>query len=265
MNKCPECGSINKIYANNNEQICRECGLVVDDTIIAQDTINDVQREYAHQPYLATAGSQVGDGKIFKSLWLLSTREKNLKQGNETIDMIASKFHLTQSVIQESKLIFKKVLYTNTTIGRDITSLIYASVYIACLLHGTPKTAKELTLNSEINIVQLMRGYRTIKERLEMNVQSLDPIDLLPRFASKLELKQETINKAIEILMQIKEKNILIGCKPESILAGAIYLAGIENNDIRKQRQISYAIGLTEVTIRNIIREIKSIQNNNDS
>jgi transcription initiation factor TFIIB len=256
MNTCPECGSRNQMFMNN-EEICNECGLVLDDAPMDQEFINSVQREYAHQPYLATAGSQNVDGRVFKALWILSTREKNLKQGNEVIDVIASEFNLIQSVIQESKLIFKKILYTNTTIGRDNISLIYASVYTACIIHGTPKTARELTLNSELTPTQLMRGYRTIKKKLEIIVQPIDPIDLLPRFASKLELTQETISKAIEILTQIKEKDILAGKKPESILSGAIYLAGIQNNNIRTQRQLSFAIGLTEVTTRAVVKEIK--------
>jgi len=253
--KCPECGNSN-IVNMHNELVCKDCGLILEDQPIEQAQINDVQKEYAHQPYLATAESKIGDGKIFKALWLLSTREKNFRHGIEVIDIIASKFNLTQHVIQESRLIFKKALYTDTTIGRNNRSLIYASVYTACIIHSTPKTAREITLNSEINSTQLMKGYRTIRKKLEIITSPIDPIDLLPRFASKLELKQETISKATEILIKVKEQCILVGYKPESILAGAIYLAGIQSKDPRTQRQISYAIGLTEVTIRKITKEM---------
>ena len=258
MSVCPECGSRNNSYTNN-EQICDVCGLVLDDALIGQEFIDDVKKEYAYQPYLAKAESGVVDGKVFKALWLLSSREKSLKQGNEIIEMIASKFNLTQSVVQESKLIFKKLLYTKANIGRDNISLSYASTYIACIIHETPKTARELTLNAEVNATQLMRSYRVIRKKLDIMAKPMDPLDLLPRFASKLELTQETTNKTAEIITKVRENNVLIGCKPDSILAGAIYQAGIETKDIRTQRQISYAIGLLEVTIRSIVKEIKKL------
>ena len=251
MSTCPECGN-NEIFQNNGEEICRACGLVVDDTIFESSTSTE---GFAERPYLAKAGTQTPDGKIYKALWLQSTRERNLNHGLSKVDVIASKYKLPGVVVAESKLILKKSIYANINIGRDSTSLIYASVYIACNIHGIPKTPLELTAYSEISITQLMKGYRLIKKGLQIETKLIDPLDLLPRFASKLDLKQETIQLASELLVKMKESGKFTGSKPDTILAGAIYIASQQGTDQRTQRQITKATGITEVAIRKIIKK----------
>jgi transcription initiation factor TFIIB len=123
---------------------------------------------------------------------MLSTREKNLKLGMTKIDEIASRLSLPEFIITESKLIFKKSLYSNISIGRDNISLIYARIYMACSIHELPKTLTEITAYSEVESKDLMNAYRRIKRSLSIGTKLIDPMDLLPRFASKLELDTNT-------------------------------------------------------------------------
>jgi transcription initiation factor TFIIB len=247
--KCPECGNTN-IRETMQEKICGTCGLVLEDMPIEHATpINPVH------PFLLQAGSRAQNGRFYKSSWFLSTREKNLQHGLSKIDVIASK--LPESIIKESKILFKKALYVNASIGRDNLSLCYASVYIACNVHGVPKTPFELTAYSEITIPQLMKAYKLIKKLLYVNTTPIDPLDLLPRFASKLELRPDTINLIAELLIQTKRSEIFTGRKPEVILAGTIYHVCKRNNDHRTQRQIANSIGVLEVTIRRAVKDLE--------
>jgi transcription initiation factor TFIIB len=254
--KCPECGNQNISYEIRGEIICRDCGLVMEDNGIEQPFISEAMQTHATQPYLIVAGSQAVEGKIFKSSWMLSTREKNFKLGIAKIDEVASRLSLPEFIITESKLIFKKSLYSNISIGRDNISLIYASIYIACSMHELPKTLMEITAYSEVESKDLMYAYRRIKRSLNIGTKLIDPLDLLSRFASKLELNINTIAIATEILIKIKGTNITAGRKPETIVAGAIYVAGQKGNNKRTQREISNTIGVIEITIRKISKEI---------
>lgn len=169
MNKCPECGSQNISYENHGEEICRECGLVMEENGIEQPFVSETIQSQATHPYLSIAGSKTQEGRIFKSSWMLSTREKNLKIGLSKIDEIASRLSLTKNIIKEARLIFKKSLYSNISIGRDNASLIYASVYMACNIHEIPKTLTEIIEYSEIRSKDLMKAYRVIKTELGLN------------------------------------------------------------------------------------------------
>jgi len=255
--KCPECQNSNIIIIRN-ETVCQDCGLVIEDNTIETPEVKE--GAYTEQPYLATAGTNI-DGKIVKSIWLLSTREKNLKHGLTQIDIIASKFHMPYTVINESKIIFKKSLYKELCISRGIQVVAYASVYIACSIHRIPKTSQELAINSETNNTKILRASKIIQKKLNMELTPTDPIDLLPRFASKLELKPETITKTTEILMKIKGTQITIGKKPETILSAAIYIASKKTSDKKTQRQLTNTIGIIELTIRKMTKKINLIIN----
>jgi len=254
--KCPECANTKMREDANGEIICITCGLVIDEARIENGFVDETIQSRATIPYLQVAETKFQEGKIVKSFWMLSTREKNLQIGLNKIEQIGSRINLPKLVIKESKIIFKRALYTNAGIGRNNNSLTYASVYIASNMHGIPKTALELTAYTEINTVDLMRAYRIIRKKLELTTKTIDPIDLLHRFASKLELKPETINETAEILIKIKESTITAGRKPETILAGAIYTACKKTNDHRTQRQIANTLGIIEITIRKIHKEI---------
>lgn len=64
------------------------------------------------------------------------------------------------------------------------------------------------------------------------------------------------MTRVAEIIMQIKGTQITAGKKPETILAGAIYLAGKQTGEARTQRQIANTIGVIEITIRKMSKEI---------
>jgi len=251
MNKCPECGNQN-IQEYNGEQCCKDCGLVVDDLDIEQPFITESIKKHATIPYLLRAGSKEQDGRIFKSLWMLSTREKNFRNNANIIDSVASKLNLPELVLKESKLIFKKAQCSNIAVGRENIHLAYASIYIVCGMQGIPKTLLELTMDSEVNPKDVMKAVKLIRRTLEIRTPVVDPIDLLPRFASKLDLTPEITTLTTEILMKIKGTSVTAGKRPETILGGAIYVACKKTNTKRTQRQIANAIGIMELTIRKI-------------
>jgi len=64
---------------------------------------------------------------------------------------------------------------------------------------------------------------------------------LLPRFASKLDLGQQTQTMAIDLLQKITNSRIASGRRPETLAAAALYIAGKLNDEKRTQRQISNA------------------------
>jgi len=255
MHKCPECGNQNIAY-ENSEISCRDCGLVIEDNEIEQPYISEGTQLHATHPYLTRAGSQPVEGRIYKSAWMLSTREKNLQMAVNKIDLVTSRLKIPEFIKKEATLIFKKSLYSNIAKSTGINSIIYASIYIACNIHGIPKTPLEITAYTEIDIVQLIYTYKKIKKTLDIKTKPIDPIDILPRFASNLGLTQQTITLTAEILNKMRESGKFEGRKPETILAGAIYVASKKTGEIKTQRKIANTLGIIEATIRKISKEI---------
>jgi transcription initiation factor TFIIB len=86
-----------------------------------------------------------------------------------------------------------------------------------------------------------------------------DPTKGISRIASMANLSEKTKRKAVEILNKAKKIGMVAGKDPMGLAAAALYLACISNGEIRSQKDISVAAGVTEVTIRNRCVGLKSL------
>ena len=86
-----------------------------------------------------------------------------------------------------------------------------------------------------------------------------DPTKGISRIASTANLSERTKRKAMEILNKAKKIGMVAGKDPMGIAAAALYLACISNGEIRSQKDISIAAGVTEVTIRNRCVGLKTL------
>lgn len=118
------------------------------------------------------------------------------------------------------------------------------------LIHCIPKTPREVIKNTGVESKKMLRAYKLLKKNLGLKVCSIDPVDFIPRFGSKLELKQSTITMAIQLVNKLKGNTKMIGKHPQSIVASALYIASKLNKDKRTQRDICHATGVIEVTVR---------------
>ncbi|MFH1327242.1 MAG: transcription initiation factor IIB family protein [Candidatus Bathyarchaeota archaeon] len=258
--KCPECGS-SEIGFNQQlgETICRDCGLVIEDNLVShEEYMSEPAKKNASHPFLACAGTKEIHGRIVKHSWLLSTKEKNLRYGNNRIEALGGKLSLSDRVVDEAKMLFKRSMTQDLAVGRDFISLAYACVYSACIIHGVPKTLLELTIHTSLTKKKVLSAFRLLKKELELHMEPIDPYDLIPRFASKLQLSHQTKTLAIEMMTKLKECGLTSGKRPETVIAGVLYLASKKNNEPRTQRDVANAVGVIEITIRKFVQHVSS-------
>jgi len=248
--KCQECGSF-QIDQNKEEYVCRNCGLILDDSPV------EISKEPSmSNATLPTAGIGNVDGRIVKSSWLLSTREKNLIASKKQIELIASRKNFPKHIIQESYNLFSIAVNQSLNRGKPNILLIYACIHASCYIHGIPISAHELTSNTDINHHKVSKMFRYLKNRLNLKIKPVNIIDYIPRYGSRLYLKQKTISLAYEYMMKLKEKHYIQGKSPMTLVACILYIASEVNNDHRTQREISNATGVVENTLRMRTKEV---------
>lgn len=244
--KCPECGSPDLDYRTEGECHCKNCGLVIDDSM--------PQNDYYTKE--ASIGTQLVEGKIVKGAWLLTAKEKNLYHAKKNLDLLASKLILPDYIKDQAYYLYQKAVGKNLCVGRDNNSILYASVYAACNLNNIPKTALEITEYSDVDKKHLLRAYSLLQRELGFKRVIYDPIDLLPRFISNLNLSNKTLTKATQILSNVKRTTEYSGKNPKSIIAASIYIAAKLSDEKITQRDLTNKIGVMEVTIRKRYKEI---------
>ncbi|MEF8831503.1 MAG: transcription initiation factor IIB family protein, partial [Halobacteriales archaeon] len=140
--------------------------------------------------------------------------------------------------------------------GRSIEGVATASLYAAARQAGNPRSLDEFATVSRVDRMELTRTYRYVVRELGLEVQPADPESYVPRFASELDLPEETERTARELLRTVKEAGQHSGKSPVGLAAAAIYAAALLTNEQLTQSEVSDVTDVSEVTIRNRYHEL---------
>jgi transcription initiation factor TFIIB len=184
------------------------------------------------------------------------SKERNLKQALGEIDRMASALGLPENVRETASVIYRRALAEDLLPGRSIEGIATASLHAAARMGNVPRSLDEMAAVSRVDQPTFKRAYRYIVRELSLEVQPADPLEYLPRFASELELSDETERRARELLETAKRQNVHSGKSPVGLAAAAIYAAGVLCNDTLTQSEVSKATDMSEVTIRNRYQEL---------
>jgi transcription initiation factor TFIIB len=177
------------------------------------------------------------------------------------MDKLKDKLALTDAVIEKAAYIYRKAMERKLVRGRSIQGLVAACLNASCRNTETPRTLDDIAKGINIRRKDVARCYRLIFRELELKMPVVDPVKGVSRIASIAELSEKSKRKAIKILNQAKEEGIVAGKDPMGIAAASLYLACISTGEVKSQKDISIASGVTEVTIRNRCAGLRKMLN----
>ena len=290
--RCPSCGKQKLVTdENTGELFCAICGFVVSDKI--EDTgaewrsfssdetnraragagtsitmhdmglstiIGPANKDSTGKPLSASMKSSIERLRTWDSRTQAhSSADRNLRQALNEMDKLKDKLALGDAVIEKAAYIYRKAMEKKLVRGRSIQGLVAACLYAACRNTETPRTLDDIAKGINIRRKDVARCYRLIFRELELKMPVVDPIKGVSRIASIAELSEKTKRKAVSILDKAKKLGIVAGKDPMGIAAAALYLACISSGEVKSQKDISIASGVTEVTIRNRCAGLRKI------
>ena len=290
---CPECGGPVVTDEEHGERVCSDCGLVVEEDSIDRGpewrAFDSAERDnksrvgapttkMMHDKGLSTnIGWQDKDayGKTLSSrqrekmqrlrTWnerfrTRDSKERNLKQALGEIDRMASALGLPENVRETASVIYRRALDEDLLPGRSIEGVSTAALYAAARQAGTPRSLDEIARVSRVERMELTRTYRYVVRELSLEIQPADPESYVPRFASDLDLSDETERRARDLLRNAKGTAVLSGKSPVGLAAAAVYAASLLTNEAVTQSQVSEVADISEVTIRNRYKELLEVE-----
>ena len=282
--KCPACGGKEIVTdENTGELFCGKCGFVVTEKIIESGpewrsfTNDDVNRartgagtslamhdmglstvigtsnkDSTGRPLSANMKSYIGRLRTWDSRTQAhSSADRNLRQALSEMDKLKDKLALTDVVVNKAAYTYRKSMEKKLIRGRSIQGLVAACIYASCRNTETLRTLDDIADGINIRKKDVARCYRLICRELELKMPVVDPVKGIARIASIANLSEKSKRKAISILNQAKKVEMVAGKDPMGMAAAALYLACINTGEIKSQKDISVASGITEVTIRN--------------
>ena len=268
---------------NTGELFCSRCGLVVTDKIVdtgaewrsfsnddgnkartgagtsltmhdrgLSTVIGAANKDATGKPLSAGVKSSIERLRTWDSRSQAhSSADRNLRQALNEMGKLKDKLALTDAVVEKAAYIYRKSMEKKLVRGRSIQGLVAACLYASCRNTETPRTLDDIAKGINIRRKDVARCYRLIYRELELKMPVVDPVKGVSRIASIAELSEKSKRKAIKILTQAKNDGIVAGKDPMGIAAAALYLACISTGEVKSQKDISVASGVTEVTIRN--------------
>jgi transcription initiation factor TFIIB len=187
-----------------------------------------------------------------------TSTDRNLRQAFEHLDKLKDKLGLSDAIIEKTAYIYRKAQENGMVRGRTINSVLAASLYIACRELEVSRTLKDIATISNIKRKELARMYRLMFFKLDVKIPMVDPLKCIAKISNKINLSEKTKRQAISIMNDVTKKEISAGKDPMGIAATVLYLSCLKTDEYRSQIDIASAAGVTEVTIRNRFKDLKS-------
>jgi len=185
------------------------------------------------------------------------TWRRNLSIAMAELDRMTAALHLPHSIKEQAAILYRKALKLDMIRGRSIDAFVAATIYAACRKAMVPRPLKEISKLSPREHGEIARTYRLLLKEMKLKMPIDGPMKFIPSIAAKLDLRRDTEQLAVKILRKAKEKNGLSGKDPRGLAAAALYMACIQNDDRRIQKDVATAAGTTEVTLRNRLRGLE--------
>jgi transcription initiation factor TFIIB len=219
-------------------------------------TIGKGNKDYAGHRLDASANFAMQRLRIWDTRSRVRSSHRSLMQAFGELDRLKEKLCLSEGIVEKAAYIYRKAQEKELIRGRTISSILAAAIYMACREMGAPRSIHDVVKITNVRSKALSRDYKVLVLELDIKVPLIDPEKYVAQIANKVKVSEKTKRIAIEMVKEIVRKEISAGKNPIGFAAAALYLSCLSNNENKTQRDISEAAGITDVTIRNRMRDL---------
>ncbi len=276
------------IHEESGFFVCTSCGMVhdvvIDTTPRRAFTADEVRNRKGSEPVYSkigprtvmrgsrdAKGSQLDAeqklkysrlAKIHRSL--TTSYERNLYVALPSLDRFQEQLGLPDIVTEDALRIYTQAVREKLTLGRTNDAIMGGAILSAVRIHDVPRSMKEILDSTGLNRKKTIRAFRLIMQRilpkLHLKVQHFSPVRYVDKYFEELGTSMAIRNAAIDLLTGCLKKGLpAAGKDPRGLAAAAIYLTGMKAGEKKTQHEIASLLKITEVTLRNRIKEIKRV------
>lgn len=268
---CEHCKS-SYVVLDDGNYTCQECGTIVSRHIDsnaewryygAEDTkVNDPTRcgmpVNDLLPFL-TLGSVMGYGtnesydiRIMRKFHMwnsTSYKERSLYSIFDNMTVNAVNHGIPKSIIEEAKVLYKKISEMKISRGENRSGLIASSIYMSCKNNKVPRSTKEIAKIFSLKVTTMTKGCKKFQDIMKINLESTTPDDFIYRFCSKLNMDIDKKKICKQVVKKAEELGVVSENTPPSIAAGTIYMCNVVYEWGFTKKELSDACEISQVTI----------------
>ena len=214
----------------------------------------------------SSLGSMIGftynesyDVRIMRKyhLWNSMTyKERSLYNIFDILTINAVNNGISKSIIDEAKMLYKKVSETRISRGDNRNGLIASSIYMSCKNNKVPRSAKEIAKIFNLDVTTMTRGCKMYQELMKINVETTTADDFINRFCSKLNIDSTKRDVCKFVVQRVVELSIVSENTPPSVAAGIIYMCNIIYGWDLCKKTLSDACDISQVTVNKCYKKL---------
>ena len=216
----------------------------------------------------AALGSMIGYGtketyeiRLMRkySMWNFMTyKERSLYNVFDVLTQNAVNNSIPKSIIDEAKMLYKKLSEMQLSRGDNRNGLIASSIYMACKNNKVPRSAKEIAKIFNLKGTVMTRGCKKFQEIMKINTANTTPEDFIARFCSKLNIDKNMKDICKQVVKKVEDLDLMTENTPPSIAASIIYLCNVEHGWNLVKKDLAEACGVSQVTITKCHKKLSS-------
>tara|TARA_R110002167_G_scaffold361385_1_gene579659 strand:+ start:1031 stop:1939 length:909 start_codon:yes stop_codon:yes gene_type:complete len=285
--KCGRCNS--PLVTTDHEIVCSKCGVVIAEKYVDDSWDYDIgergtgrtgppENPMMQSSTIIAPGMRDASGKYLKgeardmakriTVWdkrQKSNGKKTLNIANTEITRLCQVLGISENIKQRGAEIFRECETYKMMRGRTTTVFSAACLYAASREEGTSKTLTDFTNACYARRSDISAYYRLIIKTLDLKPNIMSPVSYISRIGSNTipPINVQTQQRAVKLLNELNGKE---GKDPVGLAAAALYYCCCLKGWDYTQRTIALAAGITEVTIRNRIKDmLKQLKETPDS
>jgi len=170
-------------------------------------------------------------------------------------------------VMFEANQIYNEVTEGKTCRATNRQAIIFACVFHAYKIKGSPQSFDKLQKVFKLDPKNISRGMKKVGLKISEYIKRqkqlpsyVTPINLIPEIMSKFNAGDEHIQNVQKLYERIENRSsVLNRSKPQSVASSLIYYYIVETNRQINIEEFTEKVGLSELTINKINKEIKHI------
>lgn len=283
---CRECLGDTLNDQESGEDVCISCGAVVRSSVTSDSYLQlpasriAMARELNRSPMASVMhsdlemptvvgqrnidakGRQIGENYELRQLRRLGAivswdpKRRRMARVSTEIRQVTIALGLSNAVSVRAYEIYAKSFDSKAAKVKSVLAAAAAAVCVACLELEIPRPADAaVALKVNVDERKLKYHYKILAKSSSIsNVPN--PAIYISSIAAKARLDGATERKALDLLARTKGSEALVGKRPVSIAAAALYLASMDSRDPTTQMRLAFSAGVSPITIRKRSGEI---------
>src|SRR5437870_6655727 len=254
------------------EVICSRCGIVIDR--IESPAVQEWRAFSADEFFRKsrTGGptslarfnkgmlTSIGNGNARKNglnfsrmrVWdfrIQAANDRSLKQALPELEHLKESLALPETIVEKSAYFYRKSSRLGLIKGRTVSSVLAASVYLACRELDNPRTLNEIAAAGNIARKKISRDYRLLVRIFDPKIPTVDHARCVTRIANKVGVSEKTKRMAVRIMRQIVAMQISAGKGRRGIARTVSIFACWREAGAKRRKGLPLAAAVQEATI----------------